>query len=276
VISNCIQQSDTILSRINTVAGGVIGLCLASVCLAQTPKPVVELPFEVVTGMVPDSKARSLAVRKGGEDELPSGPRSFDVLRNGTLLINDPLRSRLAIFRGSEFAGGQLIPFPADRINVTPDGQLLLSSLLSPKTQAIGLELSGADRQYIVRRDTSGQSKLVGPSEGEIQGLSRNRSVLHVSAESGGKPLLSLRRLPSDDDFVYVLLQFEQSWSPIKISKAIRKYSLDKPVCEFQAQVGPQYIPPLDEFRVAGGIVYQMFTSANKVSFYSWDTAGCR
>src|SRR5262245_36947644 len=37
-----------------------------------------------------------LAVFPGGNDELPEGPSGFDVTEDGTFLIADPLRNRIA------------------------------------------------------------------------------------------------------------------------------------------------------------------------------------
>src|SRR5215475_15956307 len=43
----------------------------------------------------------NLTVSKGAKDEPPEGPDGFDVFDDGSLLITDPLRKRLALFDSS-------------------------------------------------------------------------------------------------------------------------------------------------------------------------------
>src|SRR5437588_4749277 len=63
---------------------------------------VVEIPISRQgapgTAPSPGGDAPTLMISPGATDELPEGPDSFDVLDDGSLLITDPLRSRIVVF----------------------------------------------------------------------------------------------------------------------------------------------------------------------------------
>src|SRR5262249_43322768 len=67
----------------------------------------------------------TLLVSAGGQDELPAGPSAFDVFDDGSFLIADPLRQRLAVFDAKgKFLRELKVGFAVDSLTITANGSI--------------------------------------------------------------------------------------------------------------------------------------------------------
>ena len=220
----------------------------------------------------PNPASANLMVSKGAADEPPEGPDGFDVLDDGSLLITDPLRSRLASFDSQgKFRNEWKIGFPADSVTVAANGQVLVreasSGQLHPYNQKGQSEpAQGAQPSpRLEARVLAGQNRgTIGPS-------------LAIQFDKPGETLLSLESLSADPKGdTYVALETTAKGpaaEAINLNKYVRRYSSEGAlVCEIADIPLDYYISPVDEFRVHRGVVYQLQTTGSEVRVNVWDT----
>ena len=233
------------------------------------------LPFEWVSASSTPSSPDRVAARRADVDQLPEGPQSFEVLKNGTILITDPLWPRIAVLRDGKIVGAVKLNAPVERIAADSSGKLMMQSPFSDEFQLSAEPWRFDSFGSLPRRDASGRAVKAENGGGRIVDVRGAKEDIKVKAPV--LPLLALRRIPSDDEFVYVLLQSKRASNPIQIAQIVRKYSKDdQEVCELSMPSSVAYIRPLDEFRVTDGKLYRMVPSNEDLAFSVWDVRGCR
>jgi hypothetical protein len=227
--------------------------------VGQTAKPNVE----------------TLLLSPGAPDELPEGPNGFDVLDDGSFLITDPLRQRIAVIgpQGT-FHQEWKLGFAADSVTVIPNGLVLVR-------EASTGQLHGFDRQGQPRPadraalPEPAATRLLTAKSGSV--TRPGGAAIEVQFERPGLRLLSLESLPTDTGGnTYVALEATaggEATEGINVNKYIRKYSADgKLVAEIADIPLDYYVRPVDELRVRKGIVYQLMTANSEVRINAWDT----
>jgi hypothetical protein len=222
----------------------------------------------------------SLMISPGAADETPDGPRGFDVLDDGSVLITDPLRSRVSFFDShGEFRKVWKIGFPADSLTVIANGVVLVREASTGKFHAFDREgrahssEDGAPPEQPEARVLSGRSGTVRrPAIGSAHG-----GPLAVQFDRPGLTLLSLEVLGIDQQGdTYVALETTANRGAaesIDLNKYVRRYSSDGSLlCEIADIRLDYYVPPVDELRVHKGMVYQMLTTSSEVRINVWDT----
>jgi hypothetical protein len=227
------------------------------------------------TGQTTTANADTLLLSPGAPDELPEGPDGFDLLDDGSFLLTDPLRRRIAIFSSQgAFLREWKIDFAADSVTVAANGAVLAR-------EASTGDLHAFDREGNSR--TNGGTALPQPAEARL--LTTNSGtvarpgggVIQVQFSMPGLRLLSLESLATDaDGSTYVALESTAAGGAdegINLNKYVRKYSADgKLVCEIAGIPLDYYVRPVDEFRVHKGVVYQLMTTKSEVRINVWDT----
>ncbi|HEY3704516.1 MAG TPA: hypothetical protein VGL22_05605 [Terracidiphilus sp.] len=214
-----------------------------------------------------------LAVSKGGDDEPPQGPDSFDVSADGGFLITDPLMQRLARYSSDgRFLQSVPLDFVPAGVTLRPDG---------------AAEIKAAHSNDVFLLDPGGQihrseslppreaAKVTSPHEGLVWRTAAGSDAIHVHLENPALTLLSLQLLAAGDDgSAYVALESTsgQSDQGIDVKKSVRRYSSGgKLISQTGNMPLDYYIAPNDELRVHKGIVYQLMTTASEVEINVWD-----
>jgi len=222
----------------------------------------------------------TLLVSPGAADEPPAGPSGFDVLADGSLLINDPLRSRVSLFDShGGFRKAWKIGFAADSLTVTANDVVLVREATTGQLhafdregKALQAEEGSLPGQAEARVLNSKSGTIRRPSIGNPQG-----GLLEVTFDKPGSSLVSLETLSIDQKGdTYVALETSASGDAtegINLSKYVRRYSSDgKLLCEIADIPVDYYISPIDELRVHKGLVYQLQTTSSEVRINVWDT----
>ncbi len=219
----------------------------------------------------------ALLASPGAEDELPEGPNGFDVLEDGSLLISDPLRDRIAVFDPD----GKLRQ--SWKLDFAPDSVTLVSHEVVVVRDAATGQLHGFGVDGRSRSLPEGAP----PKQGEVQLKSRNNAILRRPAVNGkpavklqidfdraGLSLLSVEEVGIDKDGnTYVALESTAGGDEVNVQKDVRKYSAGGQLLGEIAQIPLEYyIPPVNELRVRNGVVYQLKTSKSDVRINMWDT----
>src|SRR5215469_15455951 len=141
---------------------------------------VVRIPLnDVESG--PNTAASAfpdLAVSKGGEDETPIGPDSFDVYDDGSFLVTDPLLNRISLFNSDgQFKRAWQLGFAADRVTILSNGTFQVRNAKTSTVYAVdqkgGIHLSeplaSDSSAKITSRETGVVARRVGIIGGPAQ-----------------------------------------------------------------------------------------------------------
>ena len=268
----------------------LIAASLASTSVGGQPRPepavrnitlarVVRIPVTTQkpqdVGQTAKPNVETLLLSPGAQDEPPEGPNGFDVLDDGSFLITDPLRRRIAVF-GSQgsFRQEWRIGFAADSVTLIPSGLVLVR-------EASTGQLHGFDRQGQPRPAEGAAlpepaaARLLTAKSGSV--TRPGGATIEVQFERTGLRLLSLESLATDaGGNTYVALEATaggETTEGINVNKYVRKYSADgKLVAEIADIPLDYYVRPVDELRVRKGIVYQLMTASSEVRINVWDT----
>lgn len=227
-----------------------------------------------------------LTLSEGGDDELPEGPTTFDVLSDGGFVIADPLRQRLVFYDPSgQFRFDLVVHFSAERLRVLPENTL---SVVRYQT---------GDR-YIYQADNSGQyqpPRLATAQDPDPDaadaGVARleGRNLATVNAQPAantesapvpvrfdaiGEEMVSLRRLGLDArQRTYVVIEAAFPGQRVDVRKLVRKYTAQGQALVEIADIRlDYYVHPVDEFRLRDGVLYQLMPKAAETRINIWDT----
>jgi len=237
---------------------------------------VLRIPIAMLTPQTaaeaPNASSANLLISPGAADEPPEGPDGFGVLDDGSLLVTDPLRSRLASFDSQgKFRNEWKIGYPADSVTVAANGEVLVREASSGRLRAYNQKGQSEPAQgtqpspRLEARVLAGQNRgTIGPS-------------LAIQFDKPGETLLSLESLSTDrKGDTYVALETTaqgHATEAINLNKYVRRYSSEgELVCEIADIPLDYYVSPVDEFRVHRGIVYQLQTTGSEVRVNMWDT----
>ena len=224
-----------------------------------------------------------LTTTGGGEDELPQGPESFEVLPDGGFVIADPLQRRVVFYdslgnyvtvwpiglavnsitlrEGGEFAVRQANS--GDYFFVDQRGQVLPQSA-QPRRR--GGNTAPAEARLLERnRGRIGEPRARGATGGGIK----------IAFDSDTTQMVSLQNLGTDaQGNVYAVLEITQGNSAaIDVRKIVRKYSAaGRLIAEILDLPLEAEIAPVDELRLHRGCVYQLVPARTEVRINVWDT----
>ena len=245
---------------------------------------VIKIPIVTLSGedtrKAGNSDAANLLVSTGAADELPEGPASFDAFDDGSLLIADPLRSRLVLFDSQgNFRRAWHIGFSADSIKVSPDGFILAREANTGELHVFDREGRPQPVKKAVLPEPAKAQVFTGQNRGTVLPNvgGTDRSPLTIQFEKPGLTLLSLESLTTDvKGDTYVALESTPA-SPVSeevnVNKYVRRYSASgQLLCEISDIPLDYYVPPIDELRVHKGVVFQLQTVVSEVRINEWDT----
>jgi|SRR6267143_1363760 len=241
--------------------------------------PISKLGAEVTAESVNASSA-TLLFSPGAADEPAGGTTGFDVLEDGSLLITDPLRNRVALFNShGVFRKAWKIGFAADSLTVTAKGVVLVREATTGQLHAFDREGNTLPTQegplpgQAEARVLNGRNGTIArPAIGNFRG-----GLLEVKFDRPGLTLVSLETLAIDQNGdTYVALEAGAGGDAaegINVNKYVRRYSSDgKLLCEVADIPLDYYVSPVDELRVHKGLVYQLQTTSSEVRINVWDT----
>jgi len=231
-----------------------------------------------------ETDAALLWVTSGAKDELPEGPSGFDVLEDGSFVIADPLRHRLAIFDSkAKFLQEWKLGFAADSVSIAAN-ELILVEEASTGTLHV-LDRSGRlqpDAYAVLPQ--RGEASVLTPRNGAVARIGRdgqNRGPIEVRFDRPGQALLSLESLatdPAGNSFIALESTVEGKASPdVNVDKVVRKYDSEAVLVGETSTLPLDYfVTPVDELRVHVGFVYQLQTTKSEVRINIWNTnEGC-
>jgi len=220
----------------------------------------------------------TLTLSAEAPDEPPEGPNGFDVVDDGSFLVTDPLRRRIAVFDSQgKFRQEWKIGFAADSVTVIPSSLILVREASTGQLHAFDGKGQSrpAEGAALPEPETA---RLLSATRGSVTRSAGGTSgVLEVQLDKPGLRLLSLQSLATDrEGNTYVALETTaggETTEGINLNKYVRKYSKDgKLVCEITDIPLDYYVRPVDELRVHQGIVYQLMTTNSEVRINVWDT----
>ena len=218
-----------------------------------------------------------LAVSRGGVDETPEGPDSFDVNDNGSFLVTNPLLGRLSQFRPEgKFQRSWPLGFAADGVNILPDKTV---EVQEARTSTVYVLDQKGELHLSTPRTSNASARITSPSTGVIAWSARNpgsSSKIDVKLDRPGFTLLSLQLLGTGEDgSAYVALESTpgaKGEEGINVNKSVRRYS---PAGKLLSQTDDipldYYVTPADELRVHKGFVYQLMTTPSEVQLNVWN-----
>ena len=225
-----------------------------------------------------------LTLRKGGEDELPQGPSSFDVMSDRSFVIADPLLRRIVRYDSlGNFISATDVGMRVSRVRRETDGDLYLKNfstdaeyMLTEDAGIMPVDTSLKSRDI----DSGHQVKISGRDQGTIfrQGVrSLEDNSIDVRFKSDSTQMIAMQYLGADEENnPVVALETTGGNVTIDIIKIIRKYSVDgTPMCQFRDIAVDYAVYPEDAFRVHGDYVYQFVPRETDVMIKVWDTAQC-
>jgi|SRR5580704_4252650 hypothetical protein len=227
-----------------------------------------------------DGDSANLAAWPGAADEPPEGPNGFDVLDDGSFLISDPLRSRIAVFDSQgKFRGAWKIAFAADSITVIPKGLVLVHEASTGQLHVFDSQGQPHPNEGAALPEPA-PARVLDSKSGTVSRLATGDAhggPLDVRFDIPGLTLLSLQTLATDHEGnTYIALETTaggEATDAINLKKYVRRYAASgKLVCEITDIPLDYYIAPVDELRVHKGIVYQLMTTSSEVRINVWDT----
>lgn len=240
---------------------------------------VIHIPFATLgskTGVgASQGPIDTLLVSPGGPDEQPEGANTFDVFEDGSFLIADPLRQRLAIFdsRG-KFLRELKVGFAVDSLTITTNGLIQVRQANTGEMYLLDSQGRPRPEEGAVQPQV-GEARLLNGKSATVQLLTPDGGhgkLLQIKFEKSGLQLLSIESLATDHaGNTYVALEAAASGEQLDVSKYVRKYSPDgKPISEVSIPLG-YYISPVTELRIRKGILYQMMTTSSEIQMNEWD-----
>ena len=240
-------------------------------------RSTIRLPVILIEGSPSELDSQSridvLAIVAGGSDELPQGPGSFAVMDDGSYLVADPVRKRLAIYdsKGSYrsqwpigFAAGSVSEITRGLYRVV-DAQSSDEHVYDDQGRSVSAVPAAAQPPL--------EAMLTSPTQGVITGGQPGKQI-KVILQSGTERLISLQPLSTGGNgAVYVAMEVGASGGEsISVSKRVRKYS---PGGELISEVTDipldYYLVPNDELRLDKDVLYQMAPSRTEIRMNSWD-----
>lgn len=279
------------MNKYKTIFFIFIGILLTQLCCNTSKQDipiisksrVVRIPFQMLSSITPESMLENpgaLTISESGEDELPQGPQSFDVLHDGGFAITDPLQRRIVFYdRSGKYLEAWQIGFPASRVRIIDDAFLEVVKATSGDT----ILLDDNGQIYPARSRTRDQLSI--PNRGETKLVRLNRGVISRPRTRGQEPgtleinfqsdttrMIALQDLGMDKEGnSYVAMETTHGTDTIDIIKLIRKYS---PGGNILGQINDisldYYIHPVDEFRIKNGQIYQMQPKQNELLINVW------
>jgi hypothetical protein len=254
----------------------------------QAPTATIRIPVvRLIDGNpTPRQRPEALTIRPGGEDELPEGPQSFAVLEDGRLVIADPLRERLAVYRSDGTFTNEIgtnapvsevsLAGRALRIVIATDGTDRLIDLDGRRTStaAAGVTPPRADADVALDPQRSlGTIRWTSPDNG---GLAARAPALSVTPGAPDARLASLRVLAGGPgETVWVAAESAKRTDPSldSLGTIVRRYAPNGALeVEIRGTRPDYYINPTTPFRVSGGALYQMVPESGQVLIYVWRT----
>jgi hypothetical protein len=216
-----------------------------------------------------------LALSLGSTDELPEGPNGFDVAPDGSYLITDPLRRRIAVFdRNGQYRSEWQIGFAADSVTIAAGN---LVQVRDARTGEFRLfDLQGKPAGGNPSSTDVGEARLAGPNTGVITwapATAGRGRTLEVQFEKTGTRLLSLQPLAiASSGDGYVAVESTTGGDAVNLTKSVRRYSPEgKLIAETTDLPLDYFVRPTDELRVKDGVVYQLMTTMSEVRINVWD-----
>lgn len=220
-----------------------------------------------------------LSLSPGATDELPEGPNSFDVFKNGWLVINDPLTHRIVIYDSlGNYQFALHASFPISSIWLTDAEDLYIE-------KATTGEIFDIDRQSQIQpvshniKSAAAQSsgRFIDFNHGEIKlphRRDRGSASIKVDFHSDSSKMVALYPLTLDESGnAYIVIESFKPAETLAIAQIIRKYT---PNGALDAQIDnvpmDYYIIPRDKFRVRNGRVYQLVPQREIVLIHIWNT----
>src|ERR1700723_1295343 len=141
---------------------------LCTIPLTRSVRIPVNMLAAQDTAKSPSAAPANLLISPGAEDELPEGPDGFDVLDNGSLLITDPLQSRI-------------VSFGPDSLTVMANGMVLIREASTGRLHAF-------DREGQARNTE--EATLPARAEARVQSGKNRGEVMRLASDgTQGRPL---------------------------------------------------------------------------------------
>lgn len=222
-----------------------------------------------------------LTIRIERQDREPEGPQSFDVLPDGRFVIADPLRDRLVVYEPGGKAQREIPIGGAARV-VAAVGSEAVRIVSAVDGTAHTFDFKG--REQPATRGAESQTpraavKLDDDRSGSVQWTStrsdgRRPADLRVLIDEAKNRLASLQIIAVDEEqrpYIAVEAADRSGRSLESLSKTVRRYS---PGGALEAEVRKipidYYIVPVTEFRVVGGVLYQLMPRQDAVFINVW------
>jgi hypothetical protein len=213
----------------------------------------------------------TLLVTEGGTDELAEGPAAFDVFDDGSLLIADPLRKRLAVFSARGVYQRELkIGFAADDVTVTPGGLIQARDATSDEIHVFDREGNPRPQEKAAQPET-GAAQLLKDNTGTV--TQPSGGALRVKFDKSDLRLLSIQSLATDaEGSAFVALEATAGGEDVDVSKYVQKYAANgKLVSEVVNLPLDYYVYPVNELRVRKRTLYQLRTTPSEIQINEWD-----
>jgi hypothetical protein len=223
----------------------------------------------------PDDAGR-LTVSLGRQDELPEGPDGFDVTEDGSFLLTDPLRKRIAVFdRNGKYLSEWQVGFAADSVTIVSDNRVQVREAKSGELHLF--DLQGKPAGGNPSPAEAAEARLTGDGSGIVNWRPSSGlpgGPMEVKFEQAGMRLLSLEGIalePPGD--AYVAVESTAGGDAVDLYKIVRRYSPDGRVIRETTALPLDYVVrPTDEIRVRKGVIYQLMTTRPEVQINVWDT----
>ena len=227
-----------------------------------------------------------LSISEGGDDEPPEGPSTFDVLPDGGFVVADPLRQRIVFYDGAgKFRFDLLIHFSAERLRVLPNNALSIVRYQSGDRYISEADSAGnygalrlaTDRDPDLDAADAGVTRLESGSQAIVSAQPAPGTEIppvSVRFEAVGESMVSVRRLGSDArQRTYVAIEAAFPGQRVDVREIVRKYAGNgDPLVEI-VDIPLDYLAhPVDEFRIRGGVLYQLMPKSSEVRINIWDT----
>ncbi len=279
------------MALIKYLFSGTFFLFLAMTCSQRTETPqirtvpltrTIHIPVQILTNATTPNPGW-LTSTAGGDDDLPQGPESFEVLGDGGFVIADPLQRRVAFYDSlGNYVAAWPVGIAVNSIASREGGEFVVRNahtgeyffldqrgqLLPPNAQPRrrGASTAPAEARLLDRnRGRIGEPRARGATGGGIE----------IAFDSDTTQMVSLQNLGTDaQGNIYAALEITQGNSAaIDLRKIVRKYSAEgKLIAEILDIPLEAEIAPVDELRLWRGVVYQIVPTRKEVRINVWDT----
>ncbi len=242
-------------------------------------KQVIEIPVAMIdspdAGENFEQNPGMLAITPGYEDELPEGPTSFDVLKDGGFAISDPLQNRLVMYDSlGDYRSARMLGFSALRVKSLDNaGDLLIQRTGTEAyfiSNATSAPQSTNDPAVIKHMEKGGSAKLNSQNSGTIT-PENGGEAFTVSFKNDSLFLASLQYLGNMENKSLVLLEATSGKTPIVIYRFLRVYDQGNWQGQIEGLAEGHLVFPEDEFRLGNGKLYQMVPGKDKLRIYVWE-----